>query len=195
MILDSLWSDFSKVVLRVIYGEPPPPFWTLVLATVVKFDVSAGKVDVAFKDLTNRLETKTNVRVLASVGETAEWEPGTEILVGWRNGDERWPFALPTWWSGGGLKSSHRLASDSLSFRVGIPLNSRGLDVDGSKIKFVLDGSPTAAIGRVGDEVKVTVPKDTFITSVDFGSSKVTKNDELQLVGAITKGSSVSESA
>lgn len=101
MNADRAVEAYRKATRRVIDDADVIDFRACYPATVVKQD--GNTIDVTFDDR-ERLDTKSGIELRPPLpGQTIKFAKGTRVLVGWHNGDERFPYVSGVWLGRGGL--------------------------------------------------------------------------------------------
>lgn len=124
---DRFFEAFRNLVRRVLDEVDEVDYRALYPARVVQWQESginpSGLVDVVFiSDDVGRaatlLKSKAGVPVLPTTpGLSFVPQPGTQVLIGWQGGDERYPYAL-AWLGLGGAASSETVVDEDFVVRA-----------------------------------------------------------------------------
>ena len=100
--MDRLRSSIRTVVEEILRESRTVDFGGMYSATLLQDGGANGKVNVKFNDDLGRMKYLSDVTLYTDVGTSVQLKAGSRVLVGWANGEERYPFALAGSWSGGG---------------------------------------------------------------------------------------------
>lgn len=120
---DRFFVAVQKIVRRVLDDTSTIDFRLLYPARVVQWSASginpSGLVDVVFisddiGQVATKLRSKAGIPLLpATPGQDYVPQAGTQVLVGWQGGDERYPYAIG-WLGLGGVDTVTQRASNSV---------------------------------------------------------------------------------
>lgn len=141
---DRWFAAFAGLVERVLNDTQRIDYRALYPARVVQWSESginpSGLVDVVFinDDLAQsatKLRSKTGVPVLPTTpGLSYKPTAGTQVLIGWQGGDERYPYAL-AWLGLGGSSEVTQTASDAVTVTATTPVTGH-VDVVASTVNL-----------------------------------------------------------
>ena len=144
MTSDRWFAAFGALVERVLNDKQRIDYKALYPARVVQWSESginpSGLVDVVFinDDLAQsatKLRSKTGVPVLPTTpGLSYKPTAGTQVLIGWQGGDERYPYAL-AWLGLGGSSEVTQSASDAVTVTASTPVSGH-VDVVASTVNL-----------------------------------------------------------
>ena len=144
MTSDRWFAAFGALVERVLNDKQRIDYKALYPARVVQWSESginpSGLVDVVFinDDLAQsatKLRSKTGVPVLPTTpGLSYKPTAGTQVLIGWQGGDERYPYAL-AWLGLGGSSEVTQTASDAVTVTASTPVSGH-VDVVASTVNL-----------------------------------------------------------
>lgn len=159
MTSDRWFAAFAGLVERVLNDKQRIDFRALYPARVVQWSESginpSGLVDVVFinDDLAQsatKLRSKTGVPVLPTTpGLSYKPTAGTQVLIGWQGGDERYPYAL-AWLGLGGSSEVTQTASDAVTVTATTPVTGH-VDVVASTVNLgdAVGGQPVVVQAMV----------------------------------------------
>lgn len=141
---DRWFAAFGALVERVLNDTQRIDYKALYPARVVQWSESginpSGLVDVVFinDDLgqsATKLRSKAGIPVLPTTpGLSYKPTAGTQVLVGWQGGDERYPYAL-AWLGLGGSSEVTQSASDAVTVTASTPVTGH-VDVVASTVNL-----------------------------------------------------------
>jgi hypothetical protein len=141
---DRWFSAFGGLVERVLNDKQRIDYRALYPARVIQWNESginpSGLVDVVFinDDLgqsATKLRSKAGIPVLPTTpGLSYKPTAGTQVLVGWQGGDERYPYAL-AWLGLGGSSEVTQTASDAVTVTASTPVTGH-VDVVASTVNL-----------------------------------------------------------
>lgn len=115
---DRAYESIKAIVLRVL-SEANEINFRGTYSARVSAD-SSGPVDVFFEDDLQRIRFVKSAKIYSEVGQTVTLAKGTRVILGWLNGDERYPYVLASDWidKAGGLKTLQTTADTSLTYKA-----------------------------------------------------------------------------
>lgn len=141
---DRWFSAFGGLVERVLNDKQRIDYRALYPARVIQWNESginpSGLVDVVFinDDLAQtatKLRSKSGIPVLPTTpGLSYKPTAGTQVLIGWQGGDERYPYAL-AWLGLGGSSEVTQTASDAVTVTASTPVTGH-VDVVASTVNL-----------------------------------------------------------
>lgn len=141
---DRWFSAFGGLVERVLNDKQRIDYRALYPARVIQWNESginpSGLVDVVFinDDLAQtatKLRSKSGIPVLPTTpGLSYKPAAGTQVLIGWQGGDERYPYAL-AWLGLGGSSEVTQAASDAVTVTASTPVTGH-VDVVASTVNL-----------------------------------------------------------
>lgn len=141
---DRWFSAFGGLVERVLNDKQRIDYRALYPARVIQWNESginpSGLVDVVFinDDLAQtatKLRSKSGIPVLPTTpGLSYKPAAGTQVLIGWQGGDERYPYAL-AWLGLGGSSEVTQTASDAVTVTASTPVTGH-VDVVASTVNL-----------------------------------------------------------
>lgn len=141
---DRWFSAFGGLVERVLNDKQRIDYRALYPARVIQWNESginpSGLVDVVFinDDLAQtatKLRSKSGIPVLPTTpGLSYKPAAGTQVLIGWQGGDERYPYAL-AWLGLGGSSEVTQTASDAVTVTATTPVTGH-VDVVASTVNL-----------------------------------------------------------
>lgn len=141
---DRWFSAFGGLVERVLNDKQRIDYRALYPARVIQWNESginpSGLVDVVFinDDLAQtatKLRSKSGIPVLPTTpGLSYKPAAGTQVLIGWQGGDERYPYAL-AWLGLGGSSEVTQTASDVVTVTASTPVTGH-VDVVASTVNL-----------------------------------------------------------
>lgn len=141
---DRWFSAFGGLVERVLNDKQRIDYRALYPARVIQWNESginpSGLVDVVFinDDLAQtatKLRSKSGIPVLPTTpGLSYKPAAGTQVLIGWQGGDERYPYAL-AWLGLGGSSEVTQTASDAVTVTASTPVTGH-IDVVASTVNL-----------------------------------------------------------
>ena len=141
---DRWFSAFGGLVERVLNDKQRIDYRALYPARVIQWNESginpSGLVDVVFinDDLAQtatKLRSKSGIPVLPTTpGLSYRPTAGTQVLIGWQGGDERYPYAL-AWLGLGGSSEVTQTASDAVTVTASTPVTGH-VDVVASTVNL-----------------------------------------------------------
>ena len=142
---DPFFDSVREIVLRVLAESVVVDYRALYLARVVAWkeggQSGSGTVDVVFDDALRRLESMNDVPYLpGGPGVTFQVKQDSLVLIGWRDGDERYPFAVG--WAGSGGAAYAAVVADAVDL---------GSTTASQLDKVVTRAELQAVIGRLYD--------------------------------------------
>lgn len=141
---DRWFSAFGGLVERVLNDKQRIDYRALYPARVIQWSESginpSGLVDVVFinDDLAQtatKLRSKSGIPVLPTTpGLSYKPTAGTQVLIGWQGGDERYPYAL-AWLGLGGSSEVTQEATDAVTVTASTPVTGH-VDVVASTVNL-----------------------------------------------------------
>lgn len=141
---DRWFSAFGGLVERVLNDKQRIDYRALYPARVIQWNESginpSGLVDVVFinDDLAQtatKLRSKSGIPVLPTTpGLSYKPAAGTQVLIGWQGGDERYPYAL-AWLGLSGSSEVTQTASDAVTVTASTPVTGH-VDVVASTVNL-----------------------------------------------------------
>ena len=156
---DRWFSAFGGLVERVLNDKQRIDYRALYPARVIQWNESginpSGLVDVVFvnDDLAQtatKLRSKSGIPVLPTTpGLSYKPAAGTQVLIGWQGGDERYPYAL-AWLGLGGSSEVTQTASDAVTVTASTPVTGH-VDVVASTVNLgdAVGGQPVVVQAMV----------------------------------------------
>jgi len=186
MTSDRWFAAFGALVERVLNDKQRIDYKALYPARVVQWSESginpSGLVDVVFinDDLAQsatKLRSKTGVPVLPTTpGLSYKPTAGTQVLIGWQGGDERYPYAL-AWLGLGGSSEVTQTASDAVTVTATTPVTGH-VDVVASAVNL---GDATGG-QRLANQTMVTATSTMLGVQAAYFSAAATAWAQLNVL-------------
>lgn len=183
MTSDRWFAAFGALVERVLNDTQRIDYRALYPARVVQWSESginpSGLVDVVFinDDLgqsATKLRSKAGVPVLPTTpGLSYKPTAGTQVLIGWQGGDERYPYAL-AWLGLGGSSEVTQSASDAVTVTASTPVTGH-VDVVASTVNLgdATGGQPVVVQAMATALVTVFGTMAAYFTAAGFAWTAV----------------------